>query len=106
MANITKDTITVEKIKVNAAMDLTFGTGVSLITTAVSRGVVLTSENRTVKSGNTGKKVSSKKAVKKTVKKSNVNVALSASCAAVVAIGVSSMIGVGMITGLRCMRRK
>ena len=37
-------------------MDLTFGTGFSLGTTAISRGAVLTSENRTVKSGNTGKK--------------------------------------------------
>ena len=104
MANITKDTITVEKIKVNAAMDLTFGTGFSLGTTAISRGAVLTSENRTVKSGNTGKKTSSKKSVKKTVKKPNA--ALSAGYAATVAAGVSSMIGLGMIIGLRSMRRK
>ena len=104
MANITKDTITVEKIKVNAAMDLTFGTGFSLGTTAISRGAVLTSENRTVKSGNTGKKISSKNSVKKTVKKPNA--ALSAGYAATVAVGVSSMIGLGMIIGLRSMRRK
>lgn len=56
MADIMKDTITVDKIKANAVADLTFGTGFSLGTTAISGGAVLISENRTVKSGSTGKK--------------------------------------------------